>query len=663
MTLKKILPLVALLALVLPGQAFATAKSKVRLSGLPYAVHESAGSIDIAITRVPKNGKSTGPLSNGASVYLDTTAGTAQAGTDYTAPTRQVVIFPGCTSIPAPASAQCVTQHVSIAVHDDGIYSSTPKSFTVSLRQKSGGSAIPVSPYSAPVFLLEDDPAPSGDPVQPTFFLYQQSTAIAENDPNGYVSAYVVRSDNLTAAAHASVVTADGPAQTGHGTAVAGTNYTAVPSTSLTFDPTLAGYSPVREIQVPVLDDHVVNNPPLDDFSVLLSSSDGAVLSGRGQEAVTIINADAPNNGPAARFVFVPASYSVAEGRTLEASVWATGSVATGTSVPYATSDGTAVAGTDYVAETGSLDFDSPDVEPIDIDTIDNSLANQADRTFGIGLTAPAGATVGSNAGVTITEDDPQPVASVGGVTVVRNGDGSITVSGTVTLSGPSATDVTVSFQIIDPATGAVLGTGTVTIPAGQTTGTFTITLTAGQVGDTQTIIVTLTGNGTNGATIPAASNSSSPAAVPAAAGSGAAGGGDAGGQVVLGARQSACGLVVKAAKKQKLLKKNALLLTLRTGRACKVSLSATLKQVKAKSNRRQSQIARALRLKSKKTSLTLQPGKAKTVTVKFTKKTLKAIKKALRARSKPLVATVTVTELDASSVSKRRTVKITIRR
>jgi hypothetical protein len=132
--------------------------------------------------------------------------------------------------------------------------------------------------------------------------------------------------------------------------------------------------------------------------------------------------------------------------------------------------------------------------------------------------------------------------------------------------------------------------------------------------------------------------------------------------QIVLGARQSACGLVVKVAKKQTLLKKKALIVKLRAGQRCKVNLNAVIRQLKAKRQRPQAQLVRALRLNSKKTSLTLQPGKAMTVKVKFTKKTLKAIKKALRAR-KRLVATVVVIERDASSVSKKRTVTVTVRR
>jgi len=71
---------------------------------------------------------------------------------------------------------------------------------------------------------------------------------------------------------------------------------------------------------------------------------------------------------------------------------------------------------------------------------------------------------------------------------------------------------------------------------------------------------------------------------------------------------------------------------------------------------------AKALRFKGKKASLTLQPGKAVTVKVKFTKKTLKAIKKALQARKK-LQAAVVFTERDSASKVSRRTLKVTVRR
>jgi hypothetical protein len=132
--------------------------------------------------------------------------------------------------------------------------------------------------------------------------------------------------------------------------------------------------------------------------------------------------------------------------------------------------------------------------------------------------------------------------------------------------------------------------------------------------------------------------------------------------QIVLGARQSACGLTVKATKKQRLVRQKGLRIKLKSGQACKVSLSATVKQLASKKKKRQAQIVRALRFKGKKASLTVKPGKTKTVTVKFTRKTLKKINKALKAHKK-FAATVIVTEKDAAGKTKRRSLKITIRR
>jgi hypothetical protein len=152
----------------------------------------------------------------------------------------------------------------------------------------------------------------------------------------------------------------------------------------------------------------------------------------------------------------------------------------------------------------------------------------------------------------------------------------------------------------------------------------------------------------------------SAPARDGSTGGSGSAGGGSAPAQEVLGARATAgCGLTVKASKKQKLLKQKGLKLQVRTTKACKLSLSAVIKQLKSKKGARS---AKALTFKGKNTSLTLQPGKAKTVQVKFTKKTLAAIKKALLARKK-LVATVIATSKDSASKATRKTLRITIRR
>jgi hypothetical protein len=151
------------------------------------------------------------------------------------------------------------------------------------------------------------------------------------------------------------------------------------------------------------------------------------------------------------------------------------------------------------------------------------------------------------------------------------------------------------------------------------------------------------------------------------AAGGGSGTGGDTGagagtgtgsGQEVLGVRATACGLTVKAAKKQKLLKQKGLKLQMRVAERCKLSVATTLKQVKSKKGARS---AKALRFKGKNASLTLLPGKAKTVKVSFSKKTLKAIKKAIRAH-KSFVATVVVTAKDSASKSSRKTLKITIR-
>ncbi len=86
--------------------------------------------------------------------------------------------------------------------------------------------------------------------------------------------------------------------------------------------------------------------------------------------------------------------------------------------VAYATADGTAVAGSDYVATSGTLTFDPGTVsQPVTV-TVNGDALNEADETFFVNLGAPTNATIADGQGRgTIVNDDPAPNASI---TVVK---------------------------------------------------------------------------------------------------------------------------------------------------------------------------------------------------------------------------------------------------
>ena len=74
--------------------------------------------------------------------------------------------------------------------------------------------------------------------------------------------------------------------------------------------------------------------------------------------------------------------------------------------VSWATSDGSAAAGSDYVAASGTLTFAPGETERTIVVTIFDDAENESDETFTVTLSDPAGATLATAAAVGMIEDD-----------------------------------------------------------------------------------------------------------------------------------------------------------------------------------------------------------------------------------------------------------------
>jgi YVTN family beta-propeller protein len=75
--------------------------------------------------------------------------------------------------------------------------------------------------------------------------------------------------------------------------------------------------------------------------------------------------------------------------------------------VNYATADGSATAGTDYVATSGTLTFESGETSKTVIVVVNGDTLNETNETFFLNLTAPTNATIADGQGVgTIINDD-----------------------------------------------------------------------------------------------------------------------------------------------------------------------------------------------------------------------------------------------------------------
>ena len=122
--------------------------------------------------------------------------------------------------------------------------------------------------------------------------------------------------------------------------------------------------------------------------------------------------------------------------------------------VEWATSDGTATAGTDYTAGNGTLTFDAQDSSKTFTVTVAGDEVDEPNETFTVTLSNASGATLGNaTATGTITDDDPTPRVTLvlSSETISENGGTSMV---TATLDRPSseATTVTVSVTPESPA-------------------------------------------------------------------------------------------------------------------------------------------------------------------------------------------------------------------
>ena len=151
--------------------------------------------------------------------------------------------------------------------------------------------------------------------------------------------------------------------------------------------------------------------------------------------------------------------------------------------VDYATSDGTAEAGSDYTAKSGALSFAPGETsKTIEVSVTDDSLGEE-DEDFKVTLSNASNATTGDDEAKATITDNETPTLTIADATATEGAS----VSFTVTLDPVAATDVTVEYATSDgtatadsnhkdgadytaPASGALLTIGT-----GQSTGTITI--------------------------------------------------------------------------------------------------------------------------------------------------------------------------------------------
>jgi uncharacterized protein (TIGR03437 family) len=290
---------------------------------------------------------------------------------------------------------------------------------------------------------------------------------------------------------------------TADGSATAGADYESTSGT-LIFNPTETSKTITVTINGDLLDE------PNETLLINLSNAANAtILDNQGQGTIT-------DNDPTPSLSINDLT-SIPEGdngtSTANFTVILSATSGQTVTVNYATADGTANAGSDYVASSGTLTFNPGELTKQIPITINGDQTFEPNESFFVNLTGPVNATISDSQGqATITNDDaapPTPNITIDDPSVAEGDVGSKTLDFTVSLSIPGSSTVTVDYATASTAPAkATAGvdylatSGTITFDPGQTIKQVSITINGDQlVEPNETFFVDLT-NASSGSTI-----------------------------------------------------------------------------------------------------------------------------------------------------------------
>lgn len=347
------------------GASSPAAVGSLSLADASYVIPQGQKSLIVTVNR-------SGGTSGAVSVAYSTLDGTAAAGTDYTAATGELNWADGDGS----------SKSFTVPISSEGPFSGS-KTFSVSISSPTGGATIS-SQSSASVSIVGSNSSAEG-----AVELGSDSYPVAQNV--GSVNVSVDRTGGSSGVVSVDYATSDG-------SAVAGTDYTASRGTLQWAD----GDTSPKTISVPIAETTPFSGTKA--FSIALSNpSVGASIAYPGAATVTISGGAGAAPGT---LELSAASYNVSQsaGRTT-ISVTRTGGSTGPVSVSYATSDGTAIAGTDYTATSGTLSWSDGDTATKTFSVpISNGAAISGTKSFKVTLSnAMGGATLGSPSTSTVT--------------------------------------------------------------------------------------------------------------------------------------------------------------------------------------------------------------------------------------------------------------------
>lgn len=413
----------------------------------------------------------TNPSKTPVTVQYVTANGTATAGSDYTADVGTLTFAPGVQS-----------QTIAITIAGDAIVEGD-ETFTITLSAPTGaslGAAVGTGTIS------NDDSA----------VLSLNSVSLAEgNAGNTPLNFTATLSNPVQGGISATLNTADGNnANPLLNATVADNDYVAIVGAPLSMTGTT--------LQVPVLITGDTDVEPNQQFRLLSSNlvlpagiSPASVTLGA-QGVGTINNDDSSTISVANASVIEGASGTV----TLNFVVSLSAPNKDPVTVNFATSNGSAIAGVDYIASSGTVTFPSNSITQNIPVTVNGDVIFENDETINLNLSNPTGATIAQGFAVgTITDDDTLAL-SIGDANVIEGALGTTAqMVFTVTLTGSSSVPVSVNYasgNISAVAPSDYLpSSGTLNFAVGETSKTISVTVNGdNEVENVETFAMVLSG-------------------------------------------------------------------------------------------------------------------------------------------------------------------------
>lgn len=325
-------------------------RSTYTVSGVPAPPAFSINSVSATegaalVFTITKSGTSSGSVS----VSYSTANGSASSPADYTAVSGTVTFLPSET-----------TKTISVPTIDDMLVEGS-ETLTMTLSGPSAGTTIAAASGTGTGTINDNDSPPS--------FAIANAGAVTE----GGTLTFAVSKVGAAAGSYSVNYASAG------GTATSGADYTPVSGTLIFLSTETS-----KTITVSTIDDSAVESSETVLVNLSTPSSGATISAAQGSGTIN------DNDLPPPSFAISNAA-AVAEGGTLVFTVNKTGIANTSFSVNYASGNGTATSGTDFMPGSGTLTFLASETsKTIAVQTIDDSSV-ESDETVLVNLFSPTG--------------------------------------------------------------------------------------------------------------------------------------------------------------------------------------------------------------------------------------------------------------------------------